>query len=68
MWTEVTGGDALGRGLQPTLCWWLPEGSSVCYTPETARDHEGTRAKRSLGGLGGSGGYGEAGTGRTIGL
>ncbi len=28
-WAEVTGGDALGRGQQPALCWWLPEGSSV---------------------------------------
>ncbi|HTX27933.1 MAG TPA: family 78 glycoside hydrolase catalytic domain [Streptosporangiaceae bacterium] len=24
-WAEVTGGDALGRGNQPALCWWLPE-------------------------------------------
>ena len=30
-WAEVTGGGALGRGHQPTLCWWLPEGSSVQY-------------------------------------
>jgi len=29
VWAEVTGGDALGRGQQPALCWWLPEGSSV---------------------------------------
>ena len=28
-WAEVTGGDTLGRGQQPALCWWLPEGSSV---------------------------------------
>jgi alpha-L-rhamnosidase len=28
-WAEVTGGDALGRGQQPALSWWLPEGSSV---------------------------------------
>ena len=27
VWAEVTGGDALGRGQQPALCWWLPEGS-----------------------------------------
>ena len=26
---EITGGDALGRGNQPTLSWWLPAGSSV---------------------------------------
>ena len=29
VWAEVTGGDALGRGQQPALCWWLPEESSV---------------------------------------
>jgi alpha-L-rhamnosidase len=29
VWAEVIGGDALGRGIEPTLCWWLPEGSSV---------------------------------------
>ena len=29
VWAEVIGGDALGRGHQPALCWWLPEGSSV---------------------------------------
>ena len=25
----MAGGDALGRGHQPALCWWLPEESSV---------------------------------------
>jgi alpha-L-rhamnosidase len=29
VWAEVAGGDALGRGQQPALCWWLPEGSAV---------------------------------------
>jgi alpha-L-rhamnosidase len=29
VWAEVTGGDPLGRGQQPALCWWLPEDSSV---------------------------------------
>ena len=29
VWAEVTGGDALGRGHQPALCWWLPDGSAV---------------------------------------
>ena len=29
VWAEVTGGDALGRGQQPALSWWLPEESSV---------------------------------------
>ena len=28
-WAEITGGDALGRGHQPALSWWLPAGSSV---------------------------------------
>ena len=31
VWAEVVGGDALGRGQQPALCWWLPEGSAVQY-------------------------------------
>jgi alpha-L-rhamnosidase len=26
---EVVGGDALGRGQEPALCWWLPDGASV---------------------------------------
>jgi Alpha-L-rhamnosidase N-terminal domain len=29
VWAEVVGGDALRRGNEPVLCWWLPEGSSV---------------------------------------
>jgi len=29
VWAEVVGGDALSRGHEPALCWWLPEGSSV---------------------------------------
>jgi len=29
VWADVIGGDALGRGNQPALCWWLPEGASV---------------------------------------
>src|SRR5271156_5724926 len=29
VWAEITGGDALGRGHQPALSWWLPAGSSV---------------------------------------
>jgi alpha-L-rhamnosidase len=24
---EIIGGDALGRGQEPALCWWLPDGS-----------------------------------------
>ena len=31
VWAEMVGGDALGRGHEPALCWWLPEGSSVQY-------------------------------------
>jgi alpha-L-rhamnosidase len=27
VWAEITGGDALGRGNQPSLSWWLPAGS-----------------------------------------
>jgi alpha-L-rhamnosidase len=26
---EIIGGDALGRGQEPALCWWLPDGASV---------------------------------------
>ena len=29
IWAEIIGGDVLGRGHQPALCWWLPEGSSL---------------------------------------
>src|SRR5579862_8933874 len=29
VWAEVTGGDALGRGIQPALSWWLPDGARV---------------------------------------
>jgi hypothetical protein len=29
VWTEIIGGDALGRGNEPAVCWWLPPGSSV---------------------------------------
>ena len=29
VWAEIIGGDVLGRGQQPALCWWLPDGSSV---------------------------------------
>jgi alpha-L-rhamnosidase len=29
VWAEIAGGDALGRGHEPALSWWLPEGSSV---------------------------------------
>ncbi|HJY60903.1 MAG TPA: family 78 glycoside hydrolase catalytic domain [Streptosporangiaceae bacterium] len=26
---EIIGGDAPGRGQEPALCWWLPDGASV---------------------------------------
>ncbi len=26
---EIVGGVALGRGQEPALCWWLPDGASV---------------------------------------
>ncbi len=29
VWAEITSGDALGRGHQPALSWWLPPGSSL---------------------------------------
>ena len=29
VWSDIVGGDALGRGQEPTLCWWLPDGASV---------------------------------------
>ena len=38
VWAEVTGGDALGRGQQPALCWWLPEESSVQHAYQLRTD------------------------------
>ncbi|HEY2265004.1 MAG TPA: family 78 glycoside hydrolase catalytic domain, partial [Streptosporangiaceae bacterium] len=38
VWAEVTGGDALGRGQQPALSWWLPEGSSVQHAYQVRTD------------------------------
>jgi alpha-L-rhamnosidase len=29
VWAEIVGGDALGRGQEPALCWWLPDGAAV---------------------------------------
>src|SRR5271156_4608620 len=29
VWAEIVGGDALGRGQEPALCWWLPDGASA---------------------------------------
>ena len=29
VWAEIVGGDALGRGQEPAVCWWLPEGASA---------------------------------------
>jgi len=26
---EIIGGDAVGRGHEPALCWWLPDGAAV---------------------------------------
>src|SRR5690348_6850934 len=37
-WAEITGGDALGRGQQPALCWWLPDGSSVQHAYQVRTD------------------------------
>ena len=38
VWAEVTGGDALGRGHQPALSWWLPDGSSVQHAYQVRTD------------------------------
>jgi alpha-L-rhamnosidase len=38
VWAEATGGDALGRGHQPALSWWLPEGSSVQHAHQVRTD------------------------------
>src|ERR1700689_2692192 len=29
VWAEIVGGDALGRGQEPALSWWLPDRASV---------------------------------------
>jgi alpha-L-rhamnosidase len=29
VWSEIVGGDALGRGQESALCWWLPDGAAV---------------------------------------
>jgi len=38
VWAEVIGGDALGRGQEPALCWWLPEGASVQHAYRVRTD------------------------------
>jgi alpha-L-rhamnosidase len=38
VWAEVTGGDALGRGNQPALCWWLPKGARVQHAYRVRTD------------------------------
>jgi len=38
VWAEVTGGNALGRGQQPALSWWLPEGCSVQHAYQVRTD------------------------------
>src|SRR5579864_2423132 len=38
VWAEITGGDALGRGSQPALCWWLPEGACVQHAYRVRTD------------------------------
>jgi alpha-L-rhamnosidase len=43
VWAEVTGGDALGSGQQPALCWWLPEESSVQHAYRLRTDGYDTR-------------------------
>jgi alpha-L-rhamnosidase len=38
VWAEITGGDALGRGSQPALCWWLPDGARVQHAYRVRTD------------------------------
>jgi alpha-L-rhamnosidase len=38
VWAEIAGGDALGRGHEPALSWWLPEGSSVQHAYRVRTD------------------------------
>jgi alpha-L-rhamnosidase len=38
VWVEISGGDALGRGQQPALSWWLPAGSSVQHAYQLRTD------------------------------
>src|SRR5580693_6676414 len=35
---EIIGGDALGRGQEPALCWWLPDGASVQHAYRVRTD------------------------------
>jgi alpha-L-rhamnosidase len=38
VWAEITGGDALGRGGQPALSWWLPAGASRQFAYQLRTD------------------------------
>ena len=38
VWAEVTGGNALGRGQQPALSWWLPARCSVQHAYQVRTD------------------------------
>ena len=38
VWAEVVGGDPLGHGNEPALCWWLPAGSSVQHAYQVRTD------------------------------
>ena len=38
VWAETVGGDALGRGHEPAVSWWLPEGSSVQHAYRVRTD------------------------------
>jgi len=38
VWAEIVGGDARGRGQEPALCWWLPDGASVQYAYRVRTD------------------------------
>jgi len=38
VWAEIQGGDPRGRGQQPALSWWLPDGSSVQHAYQVRTD------------------------------
>ena len=38
VWAEVLGGDALGRGHEPALSWWLPDETSAQHAYQVRTD------------------------------
>jgi hypothetical protein len=43
VWAEIVGGDTPGRGHEPALSWWLPEGSSVQHAYRVGGQREDHR-------------------------